>query len=266
MTQVAITGAAGGIGGELARLMTSRGARVTAFDVVEPAASVASFIATDLADPASIDRALASAPGPFDALCNVAGLPPRNGLEATILAVNFTGLRRFTNGMLEKLPPGASIVNLASRAGSRWGENIDQVKALLALLDDADLAAFVADKGIDPVRAYDLSKEALIVWTMVRTADLAERGLRMNCISPAAVQTGILDDFMAAFGERAARGIALAGRAGTAAEIAQVAAFLISPESGWIKGANLTADGGLEAMVTTDKFGLDALACRDRAI
>lgn len=265
MTQVAITGAAGGIGAELARLMTSRGARVTAFDVVEPAAHVADFIATDLADPRSVDAALASASGPFDALCNVAGLPPRSGLEATILAVNFLGLRRFTNGMLEKLLPSGSIVNVASRAGHRWRENIDQVRALMTLPDEADLAAFVADRGIDPVRAYDLSKEAVIVWTMARTGYLAKRGLRMNCVSPAAVQTGILEDFMTAFGERATKGIALAGRAGTAEEIAQVAAFLVSPESGWMKGGNVTIDGGLEAMVTTSALGLETLTARDQA-
>lgn len=262
MTQVAITGAAGGIGAALARLLTSRGARVTAFDIVKPTEPLGDFIETDLADSDSIDRALASAPGPFDALCNVAGLPPREGLEATILAVNFIGLRRFTDGMLDRLLPNASIVNLASRAGMRWRENIGQVKALMTLPDDADLAAFVADGGVDPVRAYDLSKEAVIAWTMARTGDLAERGLRMNCLSPAAVETAILDDFMVAFGERATRGIALAGRAGTAEEIAQVAAFLVSPESGWMKGGNLTVDGGLEAMATAGALGLDALVGR----
>ena len=120
--------------------------------------------------------------------------------------MNFLALRRLTNAVLPRLAPGGSIVNMASKAGAKWQENIDQVKRLLAMPDSDRLEDFAQTEAIDPVRAYDLSKEAVIVWTKSMTADLLTRNLRMNCVSPAAVDTPILDDFMTAFGDRATKG------------------------------------------------------------
>ena len=147
------------------------------------------------------------------------------------------------------------VVNTASRAGAMWRENLDEVKALMALNRD-DLATFIADRNIDPTRAYNLSKEAVIVMTMARTEEMIGRGLRMNSASPAAVNTGILQDFAAAFGERMAKNVARAGRAGTPGEIADIIVFLASPESNWIKGQDICIDGGMSAMAGSDIMGL----------
>jgi len=54
---------------------------------------------------------------------------------------------------------------------------------------------------------------------------------------------------------RAARGIALSGRAGTPDEVAAIAAFLIHPDSAWLRGANIKADGGVTAQLDADAFG-----------
>lgn len=254
--RVIITGCASGIGAEAARLLKQRGADITGLDVVEPKAHVDRYLPIDLSQLASIDRAVADLNGPYDALCNIAGLPCRPGLREKVLAVNVQGLRRLTGAVLPKLSSDASIVNMASRAGQRWRENIAQVNALLRLADDADLAAFCTTHGIDDVRAYDLSKEALIVWTIAQTEALAARGLRMNTISPGAVDTSILQDFLNAFGERATKQIARAGRSASATEVAEVVAFLASRESGWIKGTDIVVDGGKGAFATSDQLGL----------
>ena len=116
-------------------------------------------------------------------------------------------------------------------------------------LSRGEIADFVAMEGIDPVRAYDLSKEAVIYWTKSNTARLLAMGLRANTVSPAAIATRILPDFEAAFGDRAARGIALSGRAGTPDEVAEAVAFLASPASVWVRGVNLEVDGGLAAQL-----------------
>lgn len=252
--RVALTGGATGIGAEVLRKLKSLGHHVTVFDISEPNDADV-WIRTDLSDPASIAAALDTAEGPFGALINNAGLPPRDGLEEVILRVNFLGFRGFLIGMLDQLDQGAAIVNVASRAGAAWAENLSEVKALMACTDDS-LSDFVRQRNIDPVRAYNLSKEAVIVQTIVATEAMLARGLRMNSVSPAAVSTGILDDFTAAFGDRVARNIARVGRPGQPAEIADVIVFLASPDSGWIKGQDITIDGGMGAMARADALGL----------
>lgn len=251
--KVALTGGATGIGAETAAKLVAAGHEVTAFDIARPGVAGVEWIACDLSDAEAIRAAVAQAGGPFDALVNNAGLPPREGMAELVLRVNFIGLRQFMEAMLDKLSPGAAIVNTASRAGAGWQENLDEVKALMAL-DPADLAGFVAGRGIDATRAYNLSKEALIVLTMAETERMVARGFRMNSVSPGAVSTGILQDFAAAFGERMARNVARAGRPCTPAEVADLILFLISPQSAWIKGQDITIDGGMSAMAAADRL------------
>ena len=158
--------------------------------------------------------------------------------------------------MLSKLTSGASIVNTSSRAGAMWQENLSQVKNLIKL-DARDLKDFIISENIDHVRAYNLSKEAIIVLTMARTEELLTRGFRINSICPAAVSTGILKDFTSAFGEKVVKNIARAGRAALPAEVADSIIYLTSPQSAWIKGQNITIDGGMSAMITTDMLELN---------
>lgn len=253
--KVALTGAATGIGAVVADKLVQAGHAVTAFDIHKPSAAVERFVETNLADPASIDAAIAAVDGPFDALINNAGVPPREGLAQLVLDVNFFGLRAFLDGMLDKMADDASIVNTASRAGAMWRDNLDQVKAVMAL-DRAGLPAFLDEQGIDATRAYNLSKEAVIVLSMAQTEAMVARGVRMNSVSPAAVSTGILDDFIAAFGEKVAKNVARAGRPGTPEEIADVIVFMASAQSAWIKGQDLVVDGGMSAMAASDMLGL----------
>ncbi|WP_281927586.1 SDR family oxidoreductase [Roseibium album] len=253
--RVALTGGSSGIGAEVARKLAELGHEVTAFDISEPQVQVSRWIKTDLSDPGSIQAATDAVSGKYDALINNAGLPPRDGLEEVILKVNWFGLRRFMAGLLDKLEPGAAIVNTASRAGAMWRENIAEVKALMAL-EPEKLSNFIQERGIDATRAYNLSKEAVIVMTMAETENLIARNLRMNSVSPAAVSTGILKDFAAAFGDRMVKNVARAGRPGLPEEVADAIIFLASPESGWIKGQDVTIDGGMSAMSVSDKLDL----------
>ena len=253
--RVALTGAASGIGADVAAKMKAAGHEIVAFDITEPA-GVDQWIKTDMSDFASIDAAIASAGGTFDALINNAGLPPREqDFNETMIRVNYFGLRRFLDGMLDKLNPGASIVNTASKAGARWAQHLDQVKAFMAL-DPADLPAFIKDQDLDPTRAYNLSKEAVVVMTFQRTEEMIARDLRMNSVSPAAVSTGILDDFINAFGDRVKGQLAKVGRAGLPEEVASTIVFLASPESNWLKGLDLHVDGGMSALSIVDAHDL----------
>ncbi len=253
--RVALTGGATGIGAAVAAKLKAAGHHVTAFDIGDPGPNADHWVKTDLSDPVSIAQALDAAEGPFDALINNAGLPPREGLAELVLKVNYLGLCAFLDGMLDKLASGGTIVNTASRAGAGWRDNLDQVKALKTIGHD-DVAGFIADQNMDATRAYNLSKEAVIVMTMARAEEMTRRGLRMNSASPAAVSTGILDDFITAFGEIVAKNIARAGRAGLPDEAADVIIFLASPESAWIKGQDIVIDGGMSAMAMSDALEL----------
>jgi NAD(P)-dependent dehydrogenase (short-subunit alcohol dehydrogenase family) len=254
----AVTGVASGIGAALATRLLARGCRVTGFDVRPPADSAFACHAVDLGDLASIEAALAAAAGPFDGLCNNAGVSPKTGHEAAILTINYFAQRAVTRALLPRLAPGASIVNMASRAGARWRENIEQVKRLAAL-NPRDVAAFVRDERIDAARAYNLSKEALIAWTVAESEAMTARGLRINAVCPGAVATGLLTDFAAAFGEAMAKNVARAGRPGQPEEIAAIADFLLSVDSRWLRGAEIAPDGGMGAFAASDALGLDAL-------
>ncbi len=255
--RVAMTGAASGIGAQVVRRL--EGAEITAFDIAE-SSGVAAWHRVDMGDMDAVDAAAAAAGGPFDALILNAGVPPRDGNAEEVLRVNVLGLVRMARALDGKLAPGASVVATASRAGEHWRENLGQVKALLALTRQADapgaLADFVAREGIDPLRAYCLSKEAVVVWTLARSEALLARGMRVNCVSPSAVDTPILGDFRAALGERAQRSLERIGRAGQAGEIAELIAFLARPQSEWIRGQNVTVDGGISALTLADALEL----------
>lgn len=217
-----VTGCASGIGAQLVQQLAQDGHRIIGLDRVEPEGTVDRFLPLDLADPASILAATAAIEEPLDGLCNNAGLPPRDGLAASILQVNFLGQRQLTNALLPSLQEGASVVNMASRAGGRWLEGRAQVLRLGAHSSGADLTEFLDAEGLDPVRSYDLSKEAMILWTFAMTEPLLRRGIRINSISPGGVNTPILDDFARAFGDRMTRNVARAGRPGAPDEIAAV--------------------------------------------
>jgi len=258
----AVTGVASGIGAELARILKDQGHRVIGFDIQETGENVDRFVLLDLNNAVSIAKAASEVDEPLDGLCNNAGLPPRDGLEAAILWVNFLGTRAFTHALMPNLRNGGSIVNMASRAGHGWREGVDQVKRLAGLSDKSQLAGFIAAEQIDATRCYNLTKEAIILWTVAESEAMVARGLRINSLSPGGVATGILADFQKAFGDAVAKNIQRAGRAGAPQEIAQVAAFVLSPAANWLKGTDIAIDGGMGSFNQSDAMGLEDLCLK----
>lgn len=261
MARYLVTGAGRGIGAALAALLRERGHDVIGVDIAAPEdlSGFEIFITGDLSTGESARAAADAVSRPLDGLCNCAGLPPRGDNAEMVLRVNFFGLRTFTLALLDRLADGASVVNLASRAGKDWGPNAEQSKRLGALGFGDDIAGWIAAEGVDATRAYHLSKEAVILWTFACSEPLLARGVRINCVSPSAVATGILDDFVSAFGPMVAKNIDRIGRAGRPEEIAAACAFLLSPESGWIRGADMLTDGGMGANALSDALSLPGM-------
>lgn len=252
-----VTGASSGIGAASAAALAAAGAQLTLLDINPPAApSGHDFIQLDISDPASIRAAVdqLAAKGPFDALCNIAGIPPRLDNQEQILVVNVLGNIALAEAILPLMASGGSVVSVASRAGARWQQNPDRVKAILDCSLGDDISALLDRFAVSEGEAYEWSKEAIIVWSMRQSVRHIGH-LRFNTVSPAAVATPILDHFMDAFAERAVPAVDYTGRPGRPDEIGSVIAFLASPQSSWINGIDLLTEGGVAARQMMEAYG-----------
>lgn len=258
MRRSAVTGGSSGIGKAIALKLMETGSEVTVLDIMEPDFDAGRWIEADLSTPEAARQAVSKLERPIDVFVNSAGLPPREGFERDVLAVNFVGLAAATEAILPALADGASVISVASKAGSQWRANIGQVKSLLPIRSIDKLGRFVEENGVNHVRAYDLSKEAVIVWSMSQVEALLPRGIRINTVSPAAVETRLLFEFVTAFQDRgAADMIKRIGRSASPDEVADAVAFLASKRAGWINGSDLPVDGGTAALVACDTLLMD---------
>ena len=228
--RVLVTGAAGGVGAEVARLFRAEGARVFGFDIT-PADGV---VAGDLADPASIrqmaDAALAELGG-LDVLCNVAGVLAMSKLEDITpeqlhrhLDVNVVGPVLLT----QALAPA-----LAESKG-----NVVTVASISALMGQPYNTMYCASKG-----AVLLAMRALAV-------ELAGRGIRVNCVSPGGIDTPMaagaahsmpadVDWNLIAKSQSVMPGFM------PPADVAESILFLASDGAASVTGANLVVDRGV---------------------
>ncbi len=127
------------------------------------------------------------------------------------------------------------------------------VQKALPLLNDGASVILVgstaADRGVPAFGAYAASKAAVRSFARTWSTELKDRGIRVNVVSPAWIET---PGGTAAFGDeetaRAVKENVVAtvpkGRMGRPDEAAAVVAFLASEESSYVVGANLYVDGG----------------------
>jgi NAD(P)-dependent dehydrogenase (short-subunit alcohol dehydrogenase family) len=252
-----ITGVASGIGARTAELAIAQGADVIGIDMRAPPVTHGAFLQGDLSSLAGIEAVVRQLPQRFDALLNVAGVSGTGGAVAT-LAINFYGLRHFSETLAPRIREGGAVVNVASIAGYGWRANLERAKALTGIDGFPDVSAVAAEHNLRDEEGYPLSKELLLLWTM-RAAHqplFKQRGIRVNAVSPGPVETPILKQFRAVLGDaRVDSDITRVGRAGTSADIAPAVLFLCSDGARWINGANLAADGGLEASINAEVLG-----------
>ncbi|MGI9355171.1 MAG: coniferyl-alcohol dehydrogenase [Rhizobiaceae bacterium] len=253
---IIVTGCSSGIGAETARLVKEMGGTVIGVDRNETSENVDTFFQADLSYRASIDKLVAALPSGANGLANIAGVPPTAPADL-VIRVNLVGLKYFTNKIVDGLADGASIVNLASLAGAGWQNAVDQIKDA-ANLDFGEVEPFVARHEIAETkgRSYFFAKEALVVWTMQNRWTWRDRGIRMNSVSPGAVETPILQDFLDTLGKKAEESRKVMDRFGTPKDVAPVVVFLLSDMTPWIRGTNIPVDGGQVANVLCNMNGL----------
>ena len=243
---VVVTGAASGIGAEVARLARFEGATVIGMDRNDPGLTLDGFVAVDLSSTGSIDDAIAKLPQRVDALCNIAGVPGTAN-PALLAKVNYLGLRYLTSGLLPRMPAGGAIVNVASILGAEWPARLDLHKQLAATEGFAAGHAWLERHPVPEDTCYQYFKEALIVWTHVQSQKwFMDHSVRMNCVAPGPVSTPLLGDFVQMLGqERVEKDAHRMKRPAFSDEVAPVIAFLCSDAARWVSGINLPVDGGL---------------------
>jgi 2-keto-3-deoxy-L-fuconate dehydrogenase len=231
-----VTGAAQGIGGAIAGLFASEGARVIAADLgfkQPPAAGVSlEQLKLDVTDADAVSRAATSFPD-VSVLVNCVGFVATGALlECSIedfdrsMNVNVRSMMLMTRSFLPAMlrRQQGSIINIAS-----------VVSSVMAA----------------PQRfAYGTSKAAVIGLTMAIARDYITQGIRCNAISPGTVDSPSLHQRFAATGDAVAAQKAFAarqpmGRLGKAAEIAATALLLASDDAPFMTGSNIIIDGGM---------------------
>ena len=235
-----VTGASGGIGGAIAKALYGRGAQVMVAGTRRTALSTlaaelgerAHIGLADLADPAAADRLVKDAEaamGRVDILVNNAGvtrdaLALRMDDEAwhAVIEVNLTAAFRLTR------------VALRGMIRRRHGRVIG-VTSVVAITGNAGQANYAA------------AKAAMIGMSKSIAAEVATRGITVNCIAPGAITTAMTEKLTV---EQRARllGAIPAGRFGAPEDVAAAAVFLASPEAAYVTGQTLHVNGGM-AMV-----------------
>ncbi len=246
-----ITGGGSGIGRAAALQFASEGAQVVlgnrneqagqeTVKLITDAGGTACFLRTDVTQTSDVEALVhfaVSQYGGLDAACNNAGT---EGGTATILDdteenyklihdVNVLGVWRSMKFEIEYMLKhgGGSIVNISSIAG---------------LI------------GFPQHGAYVASKHAVLGMTKTAALEFGAYGIRVNAVSPAAIETDMLERFMGETEEERTqsreymKGLHPIGRLGQASEIAGAILWLCSDDASFMLGQSVTVDGGFTAI------------------
>ena len=232
-----VTGASGGIGGAIARALHARGATVTLSGTrsgpLEALAAElgerAHVLPCDLSDAQAVEalpKKAAEVMGALDILVNNAGIT-RDQLMMrmsdadwlAVLEVNLTSTMRLSRGALRGMMK------------ARWGRIIN-------------ISSIVGVTGNPGQANYAASKAGVIGLSKSLAAEVASRGITVNCIAPGFIATAMTEALNA---DQTARinGQIPAGRMGTAEEIAAAAVYLASAEAAYVTGQTLHVNGGM---------------------
>ena len=191
--------------------------------------------------------------GDVTLLIHAAGVSPSQATPAMILKVDLYGTALVLEEFGNVIARGGSGVVIASQSGHRLPPlTVEQNKALATtpVEELLSLPFLQSDQVSDSLHAYQLSKRGNSLRVMAEAVRWGKRGARLNTISPGIIMTPLAkDELTGPRGEGYRRMIetSVAGRAGTADEVANVAALLMGPDGGFITGSDILMDGGVTA-------------------
>lgn len=226
---IVVTGAAQGLGAAIATSAADAGATVVGADLVptppDERVVMRELDVTDESQWDALTEWLRREHGAVHGLVNNAGITMRTRLgDVTLedwnrtLAINVTGPMLGMQALMDLMPDGASIVNIAS------------------------IAALSGHFAIP----YTASKWALRGLSRAASLELGPRGIRVNAVHPGYIETPMTATAPAAF-KGANRALTPLGRVGSAEEVAALMVFLMSAECPFLSGAEIPVDGGLSS-------------------
>lgn len=223
--------------------------------LMEEAGFDAEAIEMDLSSRESIVRLIAKAReyGEIKMLVNAAGVSPSQASIETILNVDLYGTAVLLEEIGKVIVPGGVGVTISSQSGHRMKQltpEEDEQLALTAPEELLSLPLLQPEHIRDTLHAYQLAKRCNGKRVMTEAIRWGARGARINSISPGIIVTPLaVDEFNGPRGDFYKNMFANcpAGRPGTADEVANVAALLMSPSGAFITGADFLIDGGATA-------------------
>jgi NAD(P)-dependent dehydrogenase (short-subunit alcohol dehydrogenase family) len=228
------------------------GAEVHVIDLKDPPVDVASHQAVDLRDPDATAKSVEKIGGTIDALFNCAGLPGSKFPDLDVMLVNVVGMRHLAELVSDRMEAGGAIASISSTAGAGYLMNIGKWMPLVTTPGFEAAKEWCETHPEDIAGGYAPSKEAIIIWTFWASFALAQKGIRVNCISPGPTDTPMMPDFEEQVGKEFMENFPVPlGRRSTPEEQAWPLIFLNSPRASFITGENLITDGGTMGAVMT---------------
>ncbi|HVY63921.1 MAG TPA: SDR family oxidoreductase [Gammaproteobacteria bacterium] len=234
LRRVAVTGAGSGIGAATAKRLQALGWRVACLDrnvagARATAGATGMAIEVDVADEASVVHAFeqaGSAWGGLDALVTAAGIINTSPFFETTVA-QFRQL--FDINVIGSF--------LSVREGARYMQRGGRI-CMIASISSYTGGGYVA-RG-----AYATSKGAVLTMMKSCARELGPRGIAVNAVAPGFIDTPFVASAMNDPVRRKEVEAAV-GKVGTAEQIAECCAWLVSPAAGFVHGETLIADGGI---------------------
>ncbi len=232
-----ITGASGGIGGEIAKSLHAAGATVglsgtREAPLQELAATLgdrAHVLPCNLSDADAVNalpKQAAEAMGAVDILVNNAGITRDNMFMRmsedewnAVLEVNLTATFRLCKGVLRGMMK------------SRWGRIVN-------------ISSVVGATGNPGQGNYAAAKAGMVGMSKSLAYEVASRGITVNSVAPGFIATAMTDKLSDDQKSAILQQIP-AGRMGTSEEIAAAVLYLASPEAGYVTGSTLHVNGGM---------------------
>lgn len=265
MKNVTVLVGAGAIGVAIARRVSSDNHIVIADLKIENAERVSKILldsgfststfSLDLSSRSQVEALadFAQKIGPVSRVIQAAGVSPSQASIETILKVDLYGTALVLEVFGNIIAAGGSAVVIASQSGHRLGALTDEQNKLLATTPTEDLLKLPmlkVDQIKDTLHAYQISKRGNSLRVMAEAVRWSKKKARVNTISPGIIITPLANDELngpRGAGYRKMVDHCPVERAGTADEVANLAALIMGSDGAFITGSDFLIDGGVTA-------------------